>query len=91
MNVFNTGSISGNIGIQASGVNNAGTAITNAGTIAGTGGTAIKLSPAADTLTLLSGSRIIGLIDMGGGADTININNVFPVSRVSSLTDSSPG
>lgn len=85
-NVFNTGSISGNTGILAVGSNNIGTVITNAGTIAGTGGTAIKLSPAADTLTLLSGSRIIGLIDMGGGADTININTVFPASRVSSLT-----
>ena len=85
-NVFNTGSISGNGGILAVGSNNIGSVITNAGTIAGTGGTAIKLSPAADTLTLLSGSRIIGLIDMGGGADTININAVFPVSRVSSLT-----
>ena len=84
-NVFNTGTISGNIGIQANGLNNAGTMIANAGTIAGTGGTAIKLSPAADTLTLSRGSQIIGLIDMGGGADTININTVVPVSRVSSL------
>jgi uncharacterized protein with beta-barrel porin domain len=86
-NVSNTGTITGNIGIQADGRNNAGTVITNAGIIAGTGGTAIKLSAAADTLTLLPGSRVIGLIDMGGGADTINIfNSVVAASRVSSLT-----
>lgn len=84
-NVSNAGTISGNIGIQANGLNGAGTVIANAGTIAGAGGTAIKLSPAADTLTLLRGSQIVGLIDMGGGADTININTIVPASRVSSL------
>ncbi len=85
-NIVNSGTISGNTAIQANGQNNVGSVITNAGTIAGAGGTAIKLSPAADTLTLVSGSQIIGVIDMGGGADTININTIIPASRVSSLT-----
>ena len=86
VNLTNTGRVSGGTGIAASGFGGVGSTITNSGTIAGTGGMAIKLSPAADTLTLLPGSRIIGAIDMGGGADTINIANNTPVvSRVSSF------
>ena len=86
VNLTNAGTISSGTGIRASGLNNVGSTITNSGTIAGAGGTAIKLSPAADTLTLLRGSKIIGAIDMGGGADIINIVNNAPVlSRVSSF------
>jgi|tagenome__1003787_1003787.scaffolds.fasta_scaffold20982417_1 uncharacterized protein with beta-barrel porin domain len=85
--VVNAGSISGAIGIQANGVGGIGSIITNSGTIAGTGGTAIKLSNAADTVTLLPGSKIVGLIDMGGNnADVINAFAAIPTSRVSSLT-----
>ena len=80
--VSNSGTLSANTGISAF----RASIITNSGTVIGTAGTAIKLGPEGDTLTLLQGSRIVGLIDMGGGADTININTVFPVSRVSSLT-----
>jgi uncharacterized protein with beta-barrel porin domain len=89
----NTGTISGNIAIQANGIGGVGSTIVNAGAIvstAGASGTAIKLSAAADTLTLLSGSRIVGIVDMGDvaqvGNDTVNVVTVAPSSKVSSLT-----
>ena len=90
VNNTRTGTISGNIAIQADGLNgNGSSTIVNAGAIistAGASGTAIKLSSADDTLTLLSGSRIVGLVDMGGGHDIVNAVTVAPSSKVSSLT-----
>jgi len=75
VNVTNAGSISAGIGIQANGAGGTGSVITNSGTITGTGGTAIKLSAAADTLNLKLGSHIVGNIDMGNNtADVINID-----------------
>jgi outer membrane autotransporter protein len=71
--VNNSGIVTGVKAIVAQGA----ATITNSGTIASTSGatgTAIQLSHAADTLNIKNGSIIIGKIDMGGGADVINVD-----------------
>jgi hypothetical protein len=69
--VTNSGTISGLTGIYV------GTraTLTNSGTIIGTGGTAVQFNgfsgAQSDTVTVLPGARFGGLVDFGGGADTV--------------------
>lgn len=80
--INNSGTISGEIGLVAGGA----ATITSSGTITGRSGTAIKLSNAADTLTLLPGSRINGVVDMGLGNDVVNVIGGAPNTRLSTLS-----
>lgn len=73
LTLFNSGTIS----VKAAGASTiyaSSADITNAGVIAAadTASLALSLGASTDTLTSLPGSRIIGRIDLGGGADRVS-------------------
>lgn len=70
LNVTNSGTIVGN---QFSGLNASSGNVINSGTIIGGNGIAIRFVGAglSNTLTVLPGARFGGLIQFGGGADTV--------------------
>lgn len=50
--------------------------LTNSGTIIGNNGRAVNMEGGNDTVNILAGSRIVGLVDGGAGTDTLNYNKV---------------
>jgi fibronectin-binding autotransporter adhesin len=68
--ITNNGSVVANTGIRAFA---GATSIVNTGTVTGTGGTAIDLSAANDTLTITRTSLINGNVLAQGGADTLQL------------------
>ena len=86
VNANNSGTISGGVGIKGTSSGATGSSVTNSGTVIGTSGVAIQFGSAADTLTLLSGSKIVGVVDMGLGNDIVNVVVAAPATKVSSLT-----
>ncbi|MDP2409276.1 MAG: autotransporter outer membrane beta-barrel domain-containing protein [Pseudolabrys sp.] len=50
--------------------------LTNYGTIIGNTGRAINMEGGADTVNIMPGSKIVGLVDGGAGTDTLGYNKV---------------
>jgi len=55
------------------GLGDAGNTVTNSGLIRSYNGNAVRFGAEADTLNLSTGSSIVGRVEMGGGADVINL------------------
>jgi uncharacterized protein with beta-barrel porin domain len=50
--------------------------LTNYGTIIGNNGRAVNMEGGNDTVNIMKGSRIVGLVDGGVGTDTLNYNKI---------------
>lgn len=86
LELVNRGRIAGVTGVMV--VPGAGPAeVSNFDTIIGTGGVAISLTDAADIVTLGAGSKIQGIIALGGGKDIVNIDVSDGTSRILTFDD----
>ncbi|WP_435164553.1 hypothetical protein [Falsirhodobacter sp. 1013] len=74
--VTNSGRIEGAIGINTDPADTGAQTVINTGTITGRDGTAVNLGAGEDRLVLNDGSQIDGAIEMGEGADTLEVNYV---------------
>ncbi|MDB6452513.1 hypothetical protein [Falsirhodobacter sp. 20TX0035] len=71
--VTNSGRIEGAIGINTDPADTGAQTVINSGTITGRDGTALNLGAGDDRLVLNDGSQIDGTIEMGEGADTLEV------------------
>lgn len=69
--IENAGEITGETGVGADADDARGHRLVNAGLIRGAGGVAVGLGAGDDHVELLSGGVFEGLVDLGGGADTL--------------------
>ncbi|OZI66415.1 hypothetical protein CAL28_01335 [Bordetella genomosp. 11] len=71
--LVNEGTIRGVTGFGVKIIGNQADTVTNSGLIEGGKGLALDLGGGDDTLNILTGSRIVGLVDGGAGNDTVNL------------------
>jgi outer membrane autotransporter protein len=71
--LVNNGTIRGVTGFGVKIIGNQADTVTNSGLIQGGNGLALDLGGGDDTLNILTGSRIVGLVDGGAGTDTVNL------------------
>ncbi len=71
--VTNSGTIRGTIAINTDPADTGAQTVVNSGSLIGLGGTAVNLGAGDDVLVLQQGSVVEGAIEMGDGADTLEI------------------
>lgn len=71
--VTNHGTISGTVGVLVDAANTSAQTVINTGTLSGTSGVAVDLGEGADHVSLSAGSITNGHINMGEGADIVDL------------------
>jgi hypothetical protein len=74
--VTNSGTIRGAIAINTDPSDTGSQTVVNSGVLIGRSGIALNLGDGDDTVILNRGSKMTGAIEMGGGADTLEVNYI---------------